>query len=49
MVRGGSREDLMAVWKSTEFGWLVKGEGDGERVRKRDGEEGWRMIEKIIL
>ena len=46
VVGRGRREDLRAVWGSTEVAWVV----DGEWIRKRDGEEeGWGSIEMWIL
>ena len=43
VVGRGRREDLMAVWGSTERYWRI----DDEVIWKREG-EGWRRVEQIM-
>ena len=44
VIGSGRRKDLVAVWRNTEEAWKV----DGWMIRKSDGEEGWRKIERMI-
>ena len=45
VVRRGRREDLWRVWRNTEVGWDVGGEG----VWREDGEDQcWQKIEAMI-
>ena len=45
VLRRGRREELLAVWGSTETCWTV----DEEDMWRSDGEEAWGRIEEIML